>query len=517
MNMYKPQPVFRPKSRLSKLKHSTGTNRDQLAALVKDSTEKNRQFFVLYVGLLVYVLLMVLGTTDPMLLVPTQGIKLPLIDATLPLIAFYVAAPLFLIALHFNLLQNLESHHFKLMRWRDACGDKGVPRKEINAFLFDYEWLEHGSQMESLVRFSSRVLFLHSGPLVLGILLWRFTDYQDIVITTFHLLVFAADSYLVWQTELAFQKNKLPVQSPPKNPTTAGFWMRLIRLILGFFLPFANFALHLIKTSWRRIFGLLVLMQFMLACWFHAPADGFVDGWQRLNDPSGAIGKLKAEVPWLHSILTPIIAIRRNEAVWLPNKMEIETQAMLAEKLESVKNPSSDEKMDVATWWEKKGVGLNLEYRHLRGFDAPGIHLPKLHLNKESDLCAANLQGAQLQMSVLSKAKLKGINLKQADLYHADMVGVELDGANMNTALLQDADLSTSSLKKVKFNGAILLDAKLSGAELQDANLINAELKGAKFLNAIFQRTYMASTQLQNLKDLEMLSNEQSKGVLPQP
>lgn len=136
------------------------TNREQLADLVKESTEKNRQFFALYIGLLTYVLLMVAGTTDLMLLVPTQGIKLPLIDVTLPLIPFYIIAPLFLLAIHFNLLQNLESHHFKLMRWRDSCGDEGVPREEINAFLFDYEWLEQNSKMRTLLRFSSRILIL---------------------------------------------------------------------------------------------------------------------------------------------------------------------------------------------------------------------------------------------------------------------------------------------------------------------------------------------------------------------
>lgn len=65
--------------------------RIELATLVRDSTDKNRQFFIVYLDLWVYVLLMVFGTADQMLLVPTVGIRLPLVDVTIPLLGFYWA------------------------------------------------------------------------------------------------------------------------------------------------------------------------------------------------------------------------------------------------------------------------------------------------------------------------------------------------------------------------------------------------------------------------------------------
>lgn len=299
------------------------TKREELAKLVKDSSDKNRQFFALYLGLWVYVLLMVFSTTDQMLLVPTQGIKLPLIDVSLPLLGFYVVAPLLLLAIHFNLLQNLESHHFKLMRWREACGGE-VPRHEILAFLFDFEWLErdskqrngskqkNSSEMEGMLRFVSRILFLHSGPFALGILLWRFTDYQYISITYWHLLALIVDSYLVWLTDRAFKRNEQPNQ-PSFD------WPAFLGRLMG------------------RSFGMLVLLQFGLACWFHFSTDGFVDVWSRIDgraksgDWLGNSAKIvKEKAPWLHSLFVPIISIDENEAAWLPEMKDIETQALLA-------------------------------------------------------------------------------------------------------------------------------------------------------------------------------------------
>ena len=89
----------------------------RLDKIVENSSEKNRNFFIVYLGLLVYVQAIIFSTTDLQLLVSTDGLKLPLIDLTVPLVGFYMVVPIFIIALHFNFLQNLESHHYKLMQW----------------------------------------------------------------------------------------------------------------------------------------------------------------------------------------------------------------------------------------------------------------------------------------------------------------------------------------------------------------------------------------------------------------
>ncbi|HXU93670.1 MAG TPA: pentapeptide repeat-containing protein [Gallionella sp.] len=454
----------------------------ELAELVRESTEKNRQFFALYLGLLVYVLLMVFATTDQMLLVPTQGIRLPLIDVTLPLLGFYWAAPLFLLAIHFNLLQNLESHHYKLMRWRDACGGR-VPRKDIPAFLFDYEWLEQGSKMEWWVRFGSRILFLHSGPFALGTLLWRFTDYQDIAMTSWHLLAFTADTYLVWLTEQAFNNNQRP-EDKPSIPLSVfelkGKLLPAIYSIARFFGHLGEFFVHLLKTAWRRIFGLLVLLQFGIACMYQFSGNYILT--------AGSITRYG-------SLLIPMIYINPNETAWVPDTKEFEAQALLA----------GEEK--VSTWWKTQGKGLNLEGRHLSGFSAPETNLPKLKLDEQSVLDGAYLESAQLQGAYLSSMSLRGADLAYAELpnaylFSSQMQGTDLRGANLKEADLSEAQLQAANLAQAKLQGANLIGANfqgadLTGAQLQGANLRGAQLQGSNLASAQLQGADLRGAQLQ--------------------
>lgn len=472
---------------LSKIKASAvakceahGVERNKRAELVKDSCDKNRQFFAIYLGLWVYVLLMVFATTDQMLLVPTQGIKLPFVDVTLPLLGFYVVAPLFLLAIHFNLLQNLESHHHKLMRWREACGGT-VPRQEIPAFLFDFEWLERDSKMEGLVRFVSRILFLHSGPFALGILMWRFTDYQDITLTSWHLSMFVADSMLVWLTDRAFREND-------QSNRLSSDWPSIVGRLMG------------------RFFVLLVLLQFVFACWFHFSTDGFVDLWSRFDGrPNGVIDwrnridgrdnsedwlgssalKIKVNTPWLHSLLVPIITIDPNEDAWMPDLKKIETQSTLA----------GEERAD--QWWKAFGAGLNLTGRHLRGFSAPDARLPKLNIGKGTDLQGAYLRGAQLQGAKLGGAQLKGANLESAQLQGAFLSNTRLQGANLKSAHLQGAKLDGAQLQGAYLGAAQLQGAMLNVAQLQEANLEVAQLQGAFLAGAQLQGAYLHNANMQ--------------------
>lgn len=148
----------------------------RLDKIVENSSEKNRNFFIAYLGLLIYVQAIIFSTTDLQLLVSTGGLKLPLIDLNVPLVGFYVVVPIFVVALHFNFLQNLESHHYKLMQWQKLHPGDIVPRQYIYPFLFDYAILEQGSRFQRLVKFANSLLCYNLAPITLGLLLIRFSD-----------------------------------------------------------------------------------------------------------------------------------------------------------------------------------------------------------------------------------------------------------------------------------------------------------------------------------------------------
>jgi len=77
-------------------------NLEKLDKIVDNSSEKNRNFFIAYLGLLIYVQAIIFSTTDLQLLISSEGLKLPIIDLIVPLVGFYVVIPIFIIALHFN-------------------------------------------------------------------------------------------------------------------------------------------------------------------------------------------------------------------------------------------------------------------------------------------------------------------------------------------------------------------------------------------------------------------------------
>jgi len=74
-----------------------------------------------------------------------------------------------------------------------------------------------------------------------------------------------------------------------------------------------------------------------------------------------------------------------------------------------------------------------------------------------------------------NKSNLCGANLRGADLRGADLCGANLRGADLRGANLRGADLRDADLR-----GANLRDADLCGADLRDADLRGADLCGEK-------------------------------------
>ena len=474
----------------------------RLGDIVKYSAEKNRQFFVVYLGLLVYVLLMVVSTTDQQLLVPSQGIKLPLVDVTLPLFAFYIVAPLFLLAIHFNLLQNLDSHHYKLMRWKEFFPSKRIPREEIEAFLFDHKWLDHASLMKWWVEKVYVLLFIHSGPIALGILLWRFTDYQSIGITSWHLVIFILDCYLVWLTEKALKLN-LYRRRRLRNRLNRRF---SLKVITQYFKDVFVSILRL-PVSWLVVFQILILS------WFHWGGD-FVGDWQCVNiqttescEGSDRVAKyvlrLRKEAPIVFSWFAPIIMIDSNESAWVPNKEQITALSLLDGE-------------DSIRWWKEHGNGLDLSNRYLKGAVLSRAFLPK-----------AEFTYAHLEVADLSGARLTGANLTLANLDGASLAGAKLQGASMDRAFLRDAllfgaqmqnaSLSYAKMEGARLTGANLQDAFLEGSHFEGADLTNANLQIANLMMANFQGTVLMNSGLQGAYMplvVNQIANKQFMGAI---
>ncbi|GAB4508465.1 MAG: hypothetical protein OHK0046_00970 [Anaerolineae bacterium] len=117
-------------------------------------------------------------------------------------------------------------------------------------------------------------------------------------------------------------------------------------------------------------------------------------------------------------------------------------------------------------------------------------------------LAQANLEGVQLWSADLAEAELMESNLCEANLHRANLEGAALWGANLrgaemmaarlHKANLRKADLSSAKLWQADFSEAVLEHADLRGANLRNANLRHAllqraSLEGATFLKANLQ------------------------------
>ena len=125
--------------------------------------------------------------------------------------------------------------------------------------------------------------------------------------------------------------------------------------------------------------------------------------------------------------------------------------------------------------------GSVLQFLHESGLIDKGRSIVDLHgadlsgaILDEADLRGADLRGAILDKADLREATLAGVNLSHATLREADLQGATLQGATLREADLREAILVKATLIEADLRGAKLWGAKLWGTNLSEANLKDA-------------------------------------------
>jgi hypothetical protein len=372
----------------------------ELYAQVKDSTERNRQFFFIWIAFALYVIVTTIATTDLQLLLPNSTVTLPALGIQLPLIGFFLVTPWLLLILHFNLLQNLDSHANKLMQWANTYPDQTPPRAALPAFLFDFAMLEQGGVFAKLTQVAAQLVFYAVGPLTIGILLWRFSDYQSWQYTTSQATAFFISIYFVVTAILALnRKHRLKVALSEFN-----YWVVYVPII----------AVVVFQTIWV----IVLAFQMGKSSRFH---EYFPEVWK----------------PTIN--LAPYTSIA---------KISTDMQTRMA----------LDGETDLVEWLKKHGICADLNNRNLKYAQLPGADLRQTQL-LGADLHGANLMGAFLQNAHLIGQQLQNTNLSNAHLEGANLINANLKEAHLIYTFLQGADLRTANLSGADLSG-IIVDAK---------------------------------------------------------
>ena len=166
---------------------------EDLKKQVDDSSTKNRNFFMAYFALLIYVLVLTLGVSDKQLLLNQREIAIPLLSLGLTPSIWFVVAPIALFIMHLDMVLNLTEHMRKLIDWRTARGGTVVPR-DMQPFFADFAFA-HGVS-DALGKAFYFMLWLTVGvlgPLTLLIVLVKFGRYQSAQTSALHFVLLIAD------------------------------------------------------------------------------------------------------------------------------------------------------------------------------------------------------------------------------------------------------------------------------------------------------------------------------------
>ncbi len=421
--------------------------REALFEQVKESTARNRNFFFIWIAFSLYVIVTTTATTDLQLLLPYSTITLPTVGVQLPLLGYFFVTPWLILVLHFNLLQNLDTHAHKLWQWARYYPDCQPPRALLQAYIFDFAMLERGATFEKITRWAVRLLCYALGPITIGIMLWRFTDYQDILITLSHLTAFLISTTIVIKA-----RNRLPQFQPETSPT--GWAIFRSR---RFALPRFILLLHRALGIPGLLLTAIVLLETMWILELHYNQNA----WLLSELPK----KMEAFVPRLVvSPNTSLVSLGDN-------------QKLMAEL---------DGEQDFKIWWEKHGIGADLRDRSLQGAVLRGVDMRKSLLSN-TYLQGAILTDTQLNGADFTKAQMQGTNFTRSQIQSADFSNAILHGANLSFVQFHETTFRETHLQAANMSGAYLQEADLSTTQLQSANLSNAHLQGT-----IFPKKYLA-------------------------
>jgi hypothetical protein len=162
-------------------------------------------FFTLFC---VYALLSVLATTDKDIYM-LNPIKMPLLNMELPLVSFYIAIPLFLVVLQFNLLYHLKTYKESLYKayLQNAKDVHSLPKGLFEGALL---YSSNGFFYKA-IKFAIFAIVYIFPIITLSAFYIRFSDYQSFGISSWHLLLIVGSiAFLfVFKNLLHFKSNKI--------------------------------------------------------------------------------------------------------------------------------------------------------------------------------------------------------------------------------------------------------------------------------------------------------------------
>ena len=420
--------------------------------------------------LLTYVVVTLASVSHKALLLNTP-VKLPIVNADIPLVGFFQYAPALLLLVYLSLLVQHVVLARKYRKFTDAIasykmetGTEHPARERVHSYVFSQ--IAAGPKPNLITKFMMQlIVYVTFAVLPLITLLYfqiKFLPYHDVSITYWHrIAVILGFAMLILLTPLmqntgpARRRWDIKVGPQAEAWEASGTQVLLVLLLLPIVLGF-SWLMATVPNEWidRRL--------------------GFVA-------PTSVRVGPEEEAKLLNPLVRRIVYDRLpddNDKGWW-------RRWLLSHRVVIV------EDTDLAADGDAKVVLRERNFRFAL------LNRSDLH---RADLAWADLRGTQMWKTLakgkLKDAQLQGAFLKEAQLQGAQLNSAQLQGADLSNAQLQGAELSYANLQGADLRGAKLQGADLSYANLEGADLRGAKLQGANLAGAKVQGVDFASAEI---------------------
>jgi len=407
-----------------------------------EKSKQNRNRIILLLTITIYSFLAVLGTTDKDIFL-LNPIQMPLTKISLPLIAFYVVIPLFILALHFNTLYMFNNDR----KFIEKASDK------LPLSIFDKGHKNH--ILNWIISF-----FIYFVPLItLFTFFIRFSDYQSLGWTAYHVIIIMFDIVLIG----SFKKYFTYTIGILILSVSMLFWINMYSFIVE--KPYINMKiselfpnLELTNRNLNKTIDLSLLNAYA--------KEENIEHSLALLTPVDMRGRNFLYADFSYSKMyrfdftnSNISHAKFNDAQ-LPYSIFHNVTAVNADFTGAILSSSDIREMNAHNSWFGN---VNLTQSHMSNSNFTDAHLERIDFT--GSYINANFTNARLDNSSFMCTNVSG---------------------NFQDANLKYADFSSSEIGLISFKGAFLADTKFTGAIIGGLDVRAAFFYNTNFAGVVF-------------------------------
>lgn len=493
---------------------------DAQRATVDDAVRTVREILIVFIVASAYLAITVLATTDKQLLIGGASLKLPIVNADINIVGFYLIAPWLVAVLHLNLLLKLTLLTRKLALFDNAvkAAERGVPsfadrlgpseRTRLASFPLAHVIAgpERNSALRRLLSTFVWILLVIWPLAVLHMALFRFLPYHGEFFTWLQRGAILFDLLVLWWLwpqilNLAPQRERARCAQSKVGVihavarAIASTFRSAARLVsqrppLGAGPPaMAQAALQPRGAGRAALWSVSAVSSALL--WIATYSGETLDRLKSVLSPD--IGYVSANHT-VEPLFPSSLSCHRGRCDWLTFFVFEATWSVLSRNLVVRDERLLKEDVRPEDVWDlqnepwslaklAKFSAIDLRGRDLRYADLTRSVLVKARMGRNERDTPANLTGARLHGAVLIHAEASTAILVDADLSSAILDGADFRGVNA-----QRANLSKATIRRAHFDRAQLQYSNFEQANLERATFREADLREARLSKALSRK-----------------------------